>query len=149
MRQLIYEFIHENETVKSIFEGSVEIYEPMGTSLVLHNPALSFAGERFLIAGDAAFSSNPLAGLGVGQSMTMGKFAALKAIECIEKQDFSLEIMEGYDKHLRKRFATELKFGKLLTTVFKAPIVMDTLFQIATFSPRFSRFLTKVFYKLL
>ena len=149
LKALISEFIENNKFIKGVFAEAEEIYTPVGTSMTLHNPALSFAGERFMIAGDAAFSSNPAAGLGVGQSMTMGKFAALKAMECMENQDFSEAAMRSFDKHIRERFDSEMKFGKFLTNLFKRPHIVDFLFWIGTYSPRVSSFWTKVFYKLL
>lgn len=144
LKELLYNFIYNKPEVKSIFEGAKEYYPPLGTSLILHNPAASFAGERFMIIGDAAFSSNPLAGLGVGQAMTMAKFAALKAIEALKTNDCSSENLQTYDKEIRKRFATELKQGKFITFLLKSPRFMDGIFSLATSSPIFSTIVNRL-----
>jgi flavin-dependent dehydrogenase len=149
LKQIISDFIEKKVYLKAIFKDAVEIYTPIGTSMTLHNPASRYTGERFIIVGDAAFSSNPVAGLGVGQAMTMGKFASLKAIECIENQDFSANNLNSFDEQIQERFDKEIKFGKLLTGFFKKPQLVDFLYWICTFSPRFSRLLTKIFYKIL
>lgn len=144
MKQLLYDFVYNKPEVKSIFEGATEHYPPLGTSLILHNPAASFAGERFMIIGDAAFSSNPLAGLGVGQAMTMAKFAALKAVDALKNDDCGSENLQTYDKEIRKRFATELRQGKFITFLLKSPRFMDSIFSLATSFPIFSTIVNRL-----
>jgi menaquinone-9 beta-reductase len=144
MKQLLYDFVYNKPEVKAIFEGAEEYYSPLGTSLVLHNPAASFAGERFMIIGDAAFSSNPLAGLGVGQAVTMAKLAALKAVEALQNNDCSSKNLQSYDKEVNKRFATELRQGKLVTFLLKSPRFMDSIFSLATSYPIFSTLVNRL-----
>jgi flavin-dependent dehydrogenase len=97
-----------------------------------------------LIIGDAAFCSNPLAGLGVGQAMTMGKIAALQVADCFENGVFNKNYEVDFDRTIRKRFSKEIQQGKFITFMFKSPFLMNKLFAIVTFSPRFSRYLTKL-----
>ncbi|MFZ4544033.1 MAG: NAD(P)/FAD-dependent oxidoreductase [Saprospiraceae bacterium] len=144
MSQMIRNFLAGNQLEKSIFQGAEEIYKPRGASMTLHNPAISFEGDRYLIIGDAAFCSNPLAGLGVGQAMTMGKIAALQVADCFKNGVFNKNYEVDFDRTIRKRFSKEIQQGKFITFMFKSPFLMNKLFAIVTFSPRFSRYLTKL-----
>ena len=141
---LIREFVSENLFSPEVFEGAEEIYKPMGATMTLHNPALSYTGERYIIIGDAAFSSNPLAGLGVGQSMTMGKMAALTIADCIESGAYDKGRFEVFERQIRKRFASEMMQGKIITNLFRSPKLMDSLFALATFSPWLSGKISKL-----
>lgn len=144
----IRKFVQSGLVPSSVFEGAEEIYKPMGAAMTLHNPALSYTGERFIIVGDAAFCSNPLAGLGVGQAMTMGKQAALAIADCFEKNDFSKTRVAVYEQQIGKKFAKEMMQGKLITLLFRSPALMDKLFAAVTFSPAISRFLSRLVTRL-
>lgn len=82
------------EMVKSI-EGS-------GLPLMMETePILST--ERILLTGDAGSLADPISGEGIGPGIVSGKYAALTAASAVRANDFSMEMLRGYDRVMHQK----------------------------------------------
>jgi digeranylgeranylglycerophospholipid reductase len=60
------------------------------------------SGNGILLAGDAAFQSNPMTGGGITSGMAGGKIAGQIAAQAIESNDFSADFLKRYEKEWDK-----------------------------------------------
>jgi hypothetical protein len=72
------------------------------------------AGNRFLIAGDAAGLIEFFSGNGIPQAYISGEMAALRMAEALEKNDFSAAFLQGYQRSLFSRLKPNPAFGRLV-----------------------------------
>ena len=68
----------------------------------------SISGARFMLCGDAASLIDPLQGHGIDTAIQSGILAAVQAIACFKKQDFSTEFMQEYDAQVAHKIGRKL-----------------------------------------
>ena len=139
LRKLLVQMVADNRLLRTQFEGAELSGPARGTSMHLYHPALCFSGERFLLAGEIAFSSNPVTGAGVGQAMTMGMHAATHAAAALQAGDCSAARLAAYDQNLRKIFKGDFRLGRFLTFLQRYPSVVDAALAVLNIHPRVAR----------
>lgn len=85
------------------------------TSLKLGNFKKKFAGNNYLLVGDAAVPLNPVTGMGVMMAMYYGRNAAKAIVEAAKKSDFSYDSFKAYEKHCSKKYKSEFIKSNLYT----------------------------------
>jgi digeranylgeranylglycerophospholipid reductase len=78
-------------------------------------------GKRILLAGDANGHCSPISGEGIHYSMVGGQSAALTAIRCIHKDDFSDKMLSKYEKRWITQMGSDLKWGDWLQRKLMKP----------------------------
>lgn len=108
-----------HKDVRHRFEGASLEGKAQGKFLFLPDKKPVLSAAHLLIAGAAGMAVNPITGYGVGHSMTMGRFAALHAVEAIAAGDFSAAFLKTYDKKILKKLKSERKVAALKTALLE------------------------------
>lgn len=102
--------LREMEPFKSELAGG-EIVKKDSALIPLNGITRPSFGQRILLAGDAAGHCSPISGEGIHYSMVGGYHAALTAMKCIRKNDFSDKMLSDYEKKWRGEIGSDLKWG--------------------------------------
>ncbi len=78
-------------------------------------------GKRIMLAGDAAGHCSPISGEGIHYSMVGGQCAAMTAVECVQRNNFSDSILSNYEKRWVRRMGSDLKWGLWLQQKLMRP----------------------------
>lgn len=107
--------VKDHPYLKSVLSNSELVSEIKTTSLKLGKFKKKFAGDNYLIAGDAAVPLNPVTGMGVMMAMYYGRNAAKTIVDAVSRNDFSYNTLKPYDAHCNKKFKSEFKKSNLYT----------------------------------
>lgn len=134
LKKAFYEII-ETPFLEKRFSTAELCSELKGFGLPLGGIRKPISGERFMLCGDAASLIDPLTGEGIGNAMLSGNIAAMHAIACFHKNDFSGKMMGAYDKAVYKKLLPELRKNLVLQRLFNRPWLIETLVSIGTRFP--------------
>ncbi len=128
LKQALLDQIKDNPLFAERFKDAELVGDIMGWNLPIASYHRKCYGDGFLLLGDAASLIDPLSGEGVGNAMISGQIAAKVAIDAIEKNDFSEEFLEIYDKLLWEVIGDEIKSNYRLQKLGKRfPYLIDKL----------------------
>jgi menaquinone-9 beta-reductase len=115
----VFDYSIENiPRLKDLLFGAELAQKSKGTSMRLgQNPRL-LSAERFLLAGSAMGSINPITGYGVGHAMRSGQIAAFWAAKSVAANDFSANFLKQYDVQIKKRMKTDFRLGHVMDWMF-------------------------------
>ncbi len=88
-----------------------------GWPLTFQDPKSKIIDSRVLLVGDAAGLINPLSGDGIQYALLSGRWASECLVECIAKNDFSLNALKAYKIKLDKEMAYDMALSNLLIQV--------------------------------
>jgi flavin-dependent dehydrogenase len=111
LEQIMLTYLEQLPDLRNRFAAAVPLDKIKGTYLPLPRRLGQCAGNRRLRAGAEAYSFNPLTGAGVGNAMVMGQLAARTAQQCVAADDYSYQITRGYEKAVRRRLKTMIRFN--------------------------------------
>src|SRR5881296_126629 len=86
--------------------------------------ASAYAGDRWILAGDAGFFLDPVFSTGVSVAMESGIEAAAELHRALTRNDFSASSFAAFSRRHRKRFKTFRRF----VVVFYTPQFLDIFF---------------------
>jgi len=102
-----------------------------GWPLTFQDPKSKVFGTRVLLIGDAAGLINPLSGDGIQYALLSARWASECVIECVTKNDFSIDALNVYKKKLDKEMAYDMALSQLLIQVTRnrtfTPLWMEVL----------------------
>jgi len=117
-------FMDYKGKVKALYQQNVfkeyiktskyEIISSGGGVVPVRRPIWSCADDGIMLIGDAACQVNPLHGGGIDPSMRGGFFAANTALAAIEKEDYSINALWGYNYSVMTSFGAEFASLDLL-----------------------------------
>jgi len=117
-------FMDYKGEVKNLYQQNVfkeyiktskyEIISSGGGVVPVRRPIWSCADDGIMLIGDAACQVNPLHGGGIDPSMRGGFFAANSALAAIEKEDYSINALWGYNYSVMTSFGAEFASLDLL-----------------------------------
>ncbi len=117
-------FMDYKGKVKNLYQQNVfkeyiktskfEIISSGGGVVPVRRPIWSCADDGIMLIGDAACQVNPLHGGGIDPSMRGGFFAANTALAAIEKEDYSINALWGYNYSVMTSFGAEFASLDLL-----------------------------------
>ena len=117
-------FMDYKGKVKNLYQQNVfkeyiktskyEIISSGGGVVPVRRPIWSCADDGIMLVGDAACQINPLHGGGIDPSMRGGYFAANTALAAIEKEDYSINALWGYNYSVMTSFGAEFASLDLL-----------------------------------
>lgn len=132
LREVMERIITDEPNVKALFVNAQQTSEVRGFGLPIGGKEIPISGDGFMLAGDAASLIDPLQGHGIDKASYSGIFAAQQAIDCFEKNDFSIDFLRQYDHKVYAKYGAELKRNyKLMQMLNKQPWVVNTAAKFA------------------
>ncbi|PPK86086.1 geranylgeranyl reductase family protein [Neolewinella xylanilytica] len=126
LRSSIAEFIQASPELRGRFAGATPLDTVRGFGLPFGSRRVSVAGERYLLAGDAASLVDPLTGDGIGQAILSGTLAANAAVRCLGARDCSATMTSTYTTALRKAVGRDLhRRSWVLAVHSRFPFLVD------------------------
>ena len=116
-----------------------------GFGLPLGSKRRQLSGDNYMLTGDAASLIDPLTGEGIANALLSGGVAAEKAVECLEKRDFSAKILRGYDERIYRMRGQEFKVSYWLQRQFRRAWFFDTLVWLISKNQHLARTFAFVF----
>ena len=115
----IFDYTIENipRLKELLFETEI-VQKSKGTSMLLGTNPRLLSAERFLLAGSAMGSINPITGFGVGHAMRSAQIAAYWAAKSVEAQNFSPSFLKQYDTQIKKRMKADFRVGYFINWAF-------------------------------
>lgn len=110
-KEYLDEFIRREGIEGKIVEfvaGAVPVYGEVETAV----------SDNIMLAGDAAYHSDPITGGGIANALAAGYYAGKVAAEAVEKRNFSAEFLRRYDEMWKNDFGKKLKRNKKLQQKF-------------------------------
>ncbi|HZY56852.1 MAG TPA: NAD(P)/FAD-dependent oxidoreductase, partial [Rubrobacteraceae bacterium] len=101
--------------------------------------------QGLMTVGDAASMIHPISGEGVGYAIESGRLAAAWAHEARSRNDYSVSILSGYEKQLRRKRAKEHLSGYALTNLIPNLQMLEPLFRACEKDPDARRTLVEGF----
>lgn len=117
----LYQRCLEHEFVKHRFQNATIQGKSQGKFLYLPQRQVPLSNHHLMVAGAAGMAVNPITGFGVGHSMTLGRYAANRAAEAIEANNFSASFLKKYDKTVLKKLKTERYVADIKTFLLARP----------------------------
>ncbi len=130
----LYQRCLEYSTVAYRFKNATMEGKSQGKFLYLPQRKVPLSTDHLLVAGAAGMAVNPITGFGVGHSMTLGRFAGVRAAEAIEANNFSASFLKQYDKAVLKKLKPERLVADIKTYLLSKPNTYNRL--ISYFSKR-------------
>ena len=127
LRKCLSEVIETTPKFKKRFENAELIGDFQGFGLPLASKKRKLSGAGYMLTGDAASLIDPLTGEGIANALLSGAVAAEQAAECLKKQDFSAEILRGYDERIYRMRGQEFQVSYRLQQWFKSERFFNTL----------------------
>ena len=116
-----------------------------GFGLPLGSKRRRLSGEGYILTGDAASLIDPLTGEGIANALLSGVVAAEKAAECLEKNDFSANILRGYDERIYRMRGQEFRVSYWLQRQFRRAWFFDSLIWLISKNQHLARTFAFVF----
>ena len=123
--------INLKESLQTLIETDGELKERFsearlhgkisGFGLPLGSKKRKISGEGFMLCGDAASLIDPFTGEGIGNALVSGMFAAERAMQCLEQNDFSATFLSSYDKLVYDRLWSELNLSRRMQQLVNYP----------------------------
>lgn len=88
--------------------GAVPVYGEIDTAV----------SDNIMLAGDAAYHSDPITGGGIANALSAGYLAGKVACEAFEKKNFSAEFLRKYDELWKADFGWKLRRNKKIQEFF-------------------------------
>jgi len=133
-KQLLQEWIDSDELLAARFKHSQRISDIKGALIPVNHLKFNLAGDNYMIAGDAGALVDPITGGGIGNGLLSGYLAALQAIECFSKNDFSSKEMTNYQNSVIARMKKDIAFRfKVREVITKLPIILNVFFWLMKF----------------
>ena len=137
------QIIQSSPALSKRFANAELVDDVKGFGLPLGGKERSISGERFMLCGDAASLIDPLTGEGIGNAMLSGLYAARQAIQCFQKNNFSVGEMKHYDEAIYKKLLPELKKNLMMQRAFNRPWLINLLVNVAIANPGLKNWFAK------
>ncbi len=115
----VKELYTKNVFQKYIKTSKYKILSTGGGVVPVRRPLWSCAANGIILIGDSACQVNPLHGGGIDPSMRAGFYAANSATSAIEKSDYSINELWGYNHRVMTSFGAEFAALDLLRIVLQ------------------------------
>ena len=107
------------------FKDAVALEKPTGWNLPFGSFKRGNHGDGFLLLGDAAGLVDPFTGEGIGNAMESGRIAAKIAAKAKEKNNFTKEYLQSYDKELWEYLGGELSVSTRLLKLARSKFLLN------------------------
>ncbi|MEM2243650.1 MAG: NAD(P)/FAD-dependent oxidoreductase [Archaeoglobaceae archaeon] len=100
------------------FEIKGKIVELVSGAVPVYGEVATAVTDNIMLAGDAAYHSDPITGGGIANALSAGYHAGIVASEAIEREDFSANYLRRYDELWKADFGWKLRRNKKLQEFF-------------------------------
>ena len=125
LRESLDTVIKSNSHLVKRFATAEKLSPTQGFGLPLGSKRRPVSDRNMMKVGDAAGLIDPFTGEGIGNAMASGFYAAEHALKCLEKGDFSKNIMLEYDRMVYQKLGDELQLGTVLQRLLHFPWLFD------------------------
>lgn len=100
------------------FEIKGKIVELVSGAVPVYGEVETAVADNIMLAGDAAYHSDPITGGGIANALSAGYHAGVVASEAIERNDFSANYLRRYDELWKADFGWKLRRNKKIQEFF-------------------------------
>lgn len=138
------QFLYKNPFLRDYFTRFPKLYSaPLAISQISFEPKETNINNVFMV-GDAAGLITPLCGNGMSMAMHASKLLATELIEVFNQSQNMQQAQVNYHNNWQKQFATRLKTGRIIQSLFGKTLATNMLINTFKVMP----FATKQLIKL-
>ncbi len=127
LRELFVRFTEECPGASALLEGGEQLSPLKGAPLRTALTGAKPSTDRLLVTGEAAGTTYPLTGEGIGKAMETAELAAEVAIEAVGNGRFDRSDLERYDELLERRFRRAFRQYEAAQRWLRYPFIADLL----------------------
>ncbi|UYQ92917.1 geranylgeranyl reductase family protein [Chitinophaga horti] len=148
LKKLLTDTIANDPIFRERFKNAEMVSPLEGYGLPLGSKKRTISGDRFMLAGDAAYLIDPFTGEGIGNAMYCGVYAADQAATALQSGDFSAEGLKAYDERVYRALWPELQLSHRLQKLVKYPRLFNLLMKAATRNKQLQELVSCMFYEM-
>lgn len=148
LKKELMHIIQRDPVLKERFQHATAISGIEGYGLPLGSKKRKISGERYLLAGDAAYLIDPFTGEGIGNALCSGRIAGEQAAAAIKAGDCSAAALESYDASVYRALGGELKLSTRLQKLAAYPWLFNALFKVSARNQKVKELMSSMFYEL-
>jgi geranylgeranyl reductase family protein len=127
LRELFVRFTKECRQARALLDGCEQLSPLKGAPLRTALTGARPSAERLLVTGEAAGTTYPLTGEGIGKAMETAALAAEVAIEAIASGRLAEDYLRRYDDLLERRFRRVFRQYEAAQRWLRYPFIADLL----------------------
>lgn len=137
-------YLYKNPFLRDYFTRFLKLYDaPLAISQISFEPKET-AVNNILMLGDAAGLITPLCGNGMSMAMHASKLLSTQLVKVFNQKQTIENAKQAYNQQWQKQFATRLKTGRIIQSLFGKPLATNALINTFKAMP----FATKQLIKL-
>lgn len=148
LKQLLLDIVANDPVLKERFRNAELLGGIDGYGLPLGSKQRVISGERYMLAGDAAYLIDPFTGEGIGNALYSGRLAALQATAALKANDFSAQQLSNYDADVYRVMGPELKLSYRLQKLIRYPWLFNMLLRMSSRNKQLKELLSCMFYEV-
>ena len=148
LKNELQDIIDNDPIISKRFKNATLVGTVEGYGLPLGGKQRLISGNRYLLAGDAAFLIDPFTGEGIGNALYSGRMAANQAAKALEANDFSAAALADYDKEVYRVMGPELSISHRLQKLVKYAWLFNLLVKISIRNKQVKELLSCMFYEV-
>jgi geranylgeranyl reductase family protein len=145
LKKELERIIHSHPEISKRFERAEPMETVKGWGLPLGSKRRQISFDRLMLCGDAASLIDPFTGEGIGNGMISAKYAVDAVVKAIETQNYTVEVLEQYDKDVYHHLGPELNMSHQLQKMVKYPWLFNFVANKGRKSAEFKSLLTAMF----
>ncbi|MBC8034708.1 MAG: NAD(P)/FAD-dependent oxidoreductase [Chitinophagaceae bacterium] len=148
LKKTLLDIVKNDPVFKERFKEAELIGGIEGYGLPLGSKRRKISGDRYMLAGDAAYLIDPFTGEGIGNGIYSGRIAALTAASALKENNFSAKRMAAYDAEVYRILGPELKLSYRIQQLVRFPWLFDKLIKIGSRNKQLRELLSGMFYEV-
>lgn len=114
LKSLLEKYINEHPLLAHRFRNAKRISDYGAGRIALCTRKRRLSGERFILAGDAAWLVDPFTGEGIANAIRSGRMAAEHVMKCFTQNQFSARFNKEYDKCIYDSIWKEMRLNSMM-----------------------------------
>jgi len=138
----MFDAIGSNPLFKDRFANAKLASEVKSWILPLGSKRMKVYGNGYLLVGDAASLIDPFSGEGIGNGLTSGKIAAQVISDALQKNDFTENTLQAYQKALFGELGRSLDTSYKLQMLGRNTFLLNWVIDKAARSPKVQEYIS-------
>ncbi|MBO9204456.1 MULTISPECIES: NAD(P)/FAD-dependent oxidoreductase [Niastella] len=148
LKKTLQEIVASDPVMKERFKNATLASGIEGYGLPLGSKKRTLSGERYMLAGDAAYLIDPFTGEGIGNALYSGRIAAQQAAACLQANDFTAVYMKKYDSEVYRVLGTELGLSTKIQRLANRTWLFNFLMKTAMRNKQLRELMSCMFYEI-